>query len=235
MIDLAAFKLSTKRQRQLSYLMELSLVGMLFVGVDRGNGGIVINTAVALAVTQLPPILERDYGIPMDPRLTLWITTAVFLHAFGTVGLPGATSTLYSQVWWWDHMTHALSASVVAAAGYATVRALDEHAEGIRFPGRFIALFILLFVLAFGVLWEILEFVIALAAERLGMPRVLTQYGLEDTMLDIVFNSIGALIVAIWGGAYLGDVSGAIRERLEARNAGGLEHLERQEANEREK
>lgn len=208
---------SQHRQRQLSYLMEIGLIGMLFVGIERGNYGIVINTAVALAVTQLPPLLERDYEIPMDPRLTLWITTAVFLHAFGTVGLPGATATLYSQIWWWDHMTHALSASLVAAAGYATVRALDEHADGVHLPRKFVALFILLFVIAFGVLWEILEFAIALAAEAMGTRAVLTQYGLGDTMLDFVFNSIGALIVALWGGAYLSGVSGAIRERLEAR------------------
>ncbi|SEQ22164.1 hypothetical protein [Natrinema salaciae] len=209
---------SKRRQRQLTYLMELSLVGMLFVGIDRGNAGIVINTGVALLVTQLPPLLERDYEIPMDPRLTLWITTAVFLHAFGTVGLPGATTTLYSQVWWWDHMTHALSASLVAAAGYATVRAFDEHADGVHLPRRFVAVFILLFVIAFGVLWEILEFAIALAADALGTKAVLTQYGLADTMLDFVFNSIGALIVALWGGAYLSDVTGAIRERFESRS-----------------
>jgi len=208
---------SRERQRQLTYLMELGLVGMLFIGIDRGNAGIVVNTAVALIVTQLPPILERDYEIPMDPRLTLWITTAVFLHAFGTVGLPGTTRTLYTQLWWWDHMTHALSASIVAGVGYATVRALHEHADGIHFPRRFVAVFILLFVLAFGVLWEILEFAIALSAEAFGIDAVLTQYGLSDTMLDLVFNSIGGLIVALWGGAYLADVSGAIRDRLEAR------------------
>ncbi|RZV08314.1 hypothetical protein BDK88_3282 [Natrinema hispanicum] len=208
---------SRERQRQLTYLMELGLVGMLFIGIDRGNAGIVVNTAVALVVTQLPPILERDYEIPMDPRLTLWITTAVFLHAFGTVGLPGTTRTLYTQLGWWDHLTHALSASIVAGVGYATVRALHEHANGIHFPRRFVAVFILLFVLAFGVLWEILEFAIALSADAFGIDAVLTQYGLSDTMLDLVFNSIGGLIVALWGGAYLADVSGAIRDRLEAR------------------
>ncbi|QSW98877.1 hypothetical protein [Haloterrigena alkaliphila] len=217
MRNLASRLPSQHRQRQLTHLMEIGLIGMLFVGIERGNGGIVINTGVALLVTQLPPLLERDYEIPMDPRLTLWITTAVFLHAFGTVGLPGATVTLYSQVWWWDHMTHALSASLVAGVGYATVRALHEHADGIYFPRRFVAVFILLFVLAFGVLWEVLEFAIALAADALGMNPVLTQYGLADTMLDFVFNSIGGLIVALWGGAYLTGVSGAIRDRFEAR------------------
>ncbi len=79
-------------------------------------------------------------------------------------------------------------------------------------------MFILLFVLAFGVLWEILEFAIALSAQALGIRAVLTQYGLADTMLDFVFNSIGGLIVALWGGAYLADVTGAIRDRLDARD-----------------
>ncbi|WP_254530354.1 hypothetical protein [Natrinema gelatinilyticum] len=217
MRSLARWLPSPRRQRQLTYLMEVGLVGMLFVGVDRGNAGIVINTAVALAVTQLPAVLERDYEIPMDPRLTLWITTAVFLHAFGVVGLPGGTTTLYTDIWWWDHLTHALSASLVAAAGYATVRAFDEHADGVHLPQRFVAVFILLFVLAFGVLWEILEFAIALSADTFGIDAVLTQYGLGDTMLDFVFNSIGALLVALWGGAYLTDVSGAIRERFDSR------------------
>ncbi|WP_049907003.1 hypothetical protein [Halovivax asiaticus] len=206
---------SQRRQRQLTYLMELSLVGMFFIGIDRGDVGILINTGVAIAVTQLPPILRRDYDIPMDPRLTLWITSAVFLHALGTVGQPGASATFYSQTWWWDHLTHALSASVVAAVGYATVRALHEHAEGIHFPDKFISVFILLFVLAFGVLWEVLEFTIALAAEQFGIEAVLTQYGLEDTMLDLVFNSIGGLLVALWGGVYLSDVVSALRGRFE--------------------
>lgn len=208
---------SERRQRQLTYAMEIGLIGMLFVGIERGNGGIVVNAAIGLAVTQLPPILERDYGIPMDPRLTLWITGAVFLHAFGTVGPPGATRTLYSQVWWWDHATHALSASVVAGAGYATVRAFDEHSDGIYFPRKFVAAFILLFVLAFGVLWEIIEFAVALSAEAIGVDAVLTQYGFDDTMLDLVFDLIGGLVVALWGGAYLTDVSGAIREYLDGR------------------
>jgi len=59
----------------------------------------------------------------MDPALVLWITSAVFLHAVGTVALPGSQS-FYRSLWWWDHMTHMLSSSIVAAGGYAAVREL---------------------------------------------------------------------------------------------------------------
>jgi hypothetical protein len=77
---------SVRHQHQAARLMELALPGIVFVGLDRGNVGIVVNADLALAVTQLPPILEPDYGFSMDPGLVLWITTAVFLHAVGTLG-----------------------------------------------------------------------------------------------------------------------------------------------------
>ena len=208
-----------RRFRQLTHLMELALVGMFFVGLERGHTGILVNTAVALGVTQLVPVLERDVGIPMDPALTLWITAAVFLHALGTVGIPGTElESFYRQVWWWDHMTHALSASVVAAAGYATARAVDLHSEDVYLPPRFMFVFILLLTVAFGVFWEVIEFSIAEVAALTGGAPVLTQYGLGDTLLDLVFDTIGAVVVATWGTAYLSDVVGAITDRFEARS-----------------
>jgi hypothetical protein len=204
------------RQRQITRLLQVVLVGLMFIGFDRGSLGIVVNAAVALGVTYLPAVLERDHNIPMDPALTLWITLAVFLHALGTVGLPGGTP-FYRSIWWWDHLTHTLSSSVVAAAGYATVRAIEEHTESVYLPGRFIAVFILLFVVAFGVFWEVIEFALGGLGSLLGGTSILTQYGLSDTMLDLLFDALGGLIVAIWGGAYLSDVTGALREKLDRR------------------
>jgi len=201
-------------QRRLTRGMQVALVGMFFIGVDRGNTGIIVNTAVALLVTLLPPILERNYGIPMDASLTLWITTAVFLHGLGTVGGPGTDLSFYRTLWWWDHLTHALSSSIVAAAGYATARAVDEHSGAIYLPPRFMFVFILIVVLAFGVFWEVVEFVIGEAAALTGSGSILTQYGLDDTMLDLVFDTVGAVVVAVWGTAYLTDVVGALTERF---------------------
>ena len=197
--------------------MQVVLVGLVFIGLDRGNVGIIANSAIALGVTYLPATLERDYRIPMDARLTLWITTAVFLHALGTVGLPGSQFSFYQSVWWWDHLTHALSSSVVAAAGYATVRAIDLHSEQVTLPPRFIFVFILMFVVAFGVLWEVLEFAVGGLGSLFGGANILTQYGLEDTLLDLVFDIIGGLVVAVWGSAYLSDVVGALVRHLERR------------------
>ena len=137
----------------------------------------------------------------MDSGLVLWITAAVFLHVFGSVGLPGMTGTPYDSTWWYNHLTHALSASIVAAVGCAGVRAIDEHRDDIYLPPRFKFVFILLFVLAFGVFWEMIEFAVSGLGSVTGAESALTQYGLEDTMLDLVFNTIGAIGAAAWGTA----------------------------------
>jgi hypothetical protein len=77
--------------------------------------------------------------------------------------------------------------------------------------------FILLLTVAFGVFWEVIEFAIAEAAAMLGGAPILTQYGLRDTMLDLVFDTVGAVVVATWGTAHLSDVVGAIVDRFETR------------------
>ncbi|WP_434530527.1 hypothetical protein ACODNH_15470 [Haloarcula sp. NS06] len=208
------FSISTATQQRLSRSLSIALIGLFAVGIERGNVGIIVNSGVAIIVTQLPALLERDYGIALDPALTLWITSAAFFHALGTVGLPGAEENFYVTIWWWDHFTHALSSSVVAAVGYTTVRALDEHTDEISIPSRFMFVFLLLFVMAFGVFWEVIEFSITLAASATENDTILTQFGLTDTMLDLVFDTIGAIIVAIWGTAHLTDVVGHVETLL---------------------
>ncbi|MGQ4555309.1 hypothetical protein [Halobellus sp. GM3] len=209
-----ALHVSERRQRQATRAMQAFLVAMLVAGVLLRSGGVVLNAAIGLFVTFLPGVLERDLGLPMDAGLTLWISAAVFLHAVGTLTLP-VVGKPYVNVWWWDHVTHALSASLVAGVGYATTRAVDIHSDSVSLPPRFHFVFILLFVLAFGVLWEVIEFMISLAAARTGTEGVLTQYGLGDSMLDLLFNTAGAILVAIYGSNQLSGVVDALTVRLD--------------------
>jgi len=204
--------ITRRRQRQASRLLQLCLVGFFFVGLDRHSLGIVVNSALGLGVTYLPALLQRDYDIPMDPALVLWITAAVFLHALGTLG-P------YHDVWWWDHVTHTLSASLVAAVGYAAARAVDEHVEELYLPPTFMFAFILLVTVAFGVLWEVIEFAVGGLSTAVGSGAILTQFGLTDTMFDLLFDVLGGVVVAVWGTAYLTDVVAALQRRLDQRSA----------------
>ena len=212
--------LTKHRQSQLVRFLQLVMVSIFSIGLYLGNMGVVVNAAIGLLVTLLPAYLEKNYRFTMDVGLVLWITLAMFLHAFGTLPLPGLEFvSAYSATWWWDHMTHALSSSLVAGVAYAIVRALDEHSEFIYMPAKFLFVFMLMFVMAFGVIWELLEFYISVVSSLLGAETILTQYGLEDTILDLFYNSIGGLLVAIFGSAYLTGVSEQLADRLGAQSA----------------
>ena len=178
--------------RLLVRLLQVTLLGITLLGVVRFNWGLVINAGVSLGVTFLPGILSRDYSVQLNAGVTLWITTAVFLHSVGALG-P------YEWFGWYDSVTHTLSATIVAGAGYASARALAEHDDSLRIPSEFMFVFILVFVLAFGVLWEILEFASGGLASLVGGEAVLAQYGTRDIVLDLVFNTVGALLVATLG------------------------------------
>jgi hypothetical protein len=211
--------LSKKRQAQLVRLMQFGLIGILVAGLWQGNTGIIVNALVGLVVTQLPALLKRDYGITMDVGLVLWITTAMFLHAFGTLQIPGIIDlSAYQSVWWWDHMTHALSSSLIAGVAYATARAIDEYTEGLNLTPRFMFVYLLVFVMAFGVVWELLEFFIGEISRLLAIGKVLTQYGLDDTVADLFYNTMGGLIVAIWGTAHLSGITEQLSGRLALRS-----------------
>lgn len=200
--------ISLHRQMQLVRLMQVVLVGVLGYGVWTLQLPVVTNAVLALVITFIPAVLDRDYHIAVEPGLALWVTSAVFLHALGTAGL-------YDAIGSWDHLTHTLSATVVAAAGYVTLRAVHLHGWEIYLPRWALFAFTVVFVLAMGVIWEILEFFVDQGALRLGIDPVLAQHGIDDTIVDMIFNTLGAIIVATWGTVYLTAVSESLAEQLE--------------------
>ena len=189
--------------------MQAVLVGIVAYGVGFGQPKAITNGTIALLITFVPAAMERRYDLPLDPWLALWITSAVFLHTVGSAGL-------YDQIGWWDHVTHAMSASLIAGVGYTFARAIDIHSDEIHFPHRFFFVYVLVVVLSFGVVWELFEFLLDVAANATGVEMPLAQHGLDDTVRDLIFNSFGALLVAALGQAHLSDVAEIVRDRFAA-------------------
>jgi hypothetical protein len=187
--------------------MQLLLVAMIAYGLVADQPKAITNGTIALLVTFLPALLERNYDLPLDPWLGLWITTAVFLHTLGSTGL-------YLRIVWWDNLTHAVSASLVAGVGYTAARAIDLHDDRIDIPARYAFVYILVVVLAFGVIWELFEFALDVVADATGATMPLAQHGLDDTVRDLMFNSVGALVVALFGQAHLTGFADVVRETV---------------------
>ncbi|MBS3760721.1 hypothetical protein [Halodesulfurarchaeum sp.] len=185
-----------------------TLIGVL-VGYALFVGDLVlfVNGLLGLATTVVPDILDRIGGITFSRAIILWIAIAVLLH---TLGMAGP----YETIWWWDHLTHTLSAALLASFGYAVARALDAHSPHISLPPDFLFLYVFLFTMAAGVLWEVLEFVGRMFARWIGQQPLLVQYGLTDTVLDLLFDGVGALIVGLGGQRWAGHVTETFKSRL---------------------
>ena len=203
---------SERNQKRLTRGMQLALFSLVAYGLIARQPKAIVNGGMALAITFIPALLRRNYDFPLDPWLGLWITTAVFLHTLGSAGL-------YGQIPRWDNLTHAMSATLIAGAGYTVARAIDLHSDDIHIPRQFLFVYIFVVVLSFGVLWELFEFGLDVVADATGLTMPLAQKGLDDTVRDLMFNSLGALLIAVFGQVHLAGVAEALRDRLVERSA----------------
>jgi hypothetical protein len=162
--------------------IRFGIVAIFGAGVRRRNPGAVVNAVFALAATYLPNLLERRYGVEFRPWQRLYAAAAMLAHAVGMLG-P------YDDTWWWDHVTHLLSSTLLSGV----VRAAAERRNQDPRPR------VLGAVAVAGVVWELLEYVIHAVSERLGIDPLLVSYSKRDALLDLVFNLLGAALVLAFG------------------------------------
>lgn len=199
--------LSNERERWLTRGLQVVLLGITGYGIATLQFMAILSGGLGLLVTLLPALLRREYGYTMDPGLVLWITIALVLNAFGFLGL-------YQEYGWYDEITHTLSATLVAGLGYAAFRAFEEHSAEVDVPPAFRSAFIVVFVLAAAVFWELLEFASELLADALGLGPPLVVFGIYDIVTDMIFNTVGAVLVALWGTNHFSGVVAFFSNRL---------------------
>lgn len=184
-----------ERLRLLSRLMQAGMLAVAIGGIATGNLTWLPAAVLSLLVSLIPSLLKRDLQLVLPLELNFLIVLSLFLHVVG--GFSG----LYDQVTGWDHITHAMSASLIGVLGFIVVVTIDKYAQSIHLPRPFLAFFIVMFTMAMGVLWEIVEYVNdVLTGSRL-------QYGLTDTMVDLLFDGFAGFVVGIAGAHYLVHVT----------------------------
>ncbi|MGG4265874.1 hypothetical protein [Peribacillus simplex] len=96
---------------------------------------------------------------------------------------------------WWDTFLHFLSGALLAFTAIALYERLVHRNAGSGISPWFVFLFTLSFSALGGVIWEIYEF----SSDQLfGMT--LQGGGNKDTMTDLIADTVGGLIIAMWAG-----------------------------------
>lgn len=192
--------------RTLTRTAQLVLLGLVAYAVVAGRWGQFVNAALMLVIAVVPDALRYRYDLPRLPLVGLLVAAAPLLHAVGAMG-PYRTVPAFDQV------AHAVSATLVAALGYAVLGAIDAEFDSVTVPPSLRAVFVLIFATSFGVAWETLEFATGLLSTVTGGDQLLAQYGPSDVALDLLFNMVAALLVALWGTAYFERLRRLARRR----------------------
>lgn len=171
-------------------LLALLLGGILaifVVALRRRDYASAINAAGSVALAGLPLLLSAlaplllDTTVTVGHALPLWLAAAGLLHSIGMLG-P------YDTIPWWDVLTHATTAALLAALVYAGLLVVGTStltAGILTVVGTLFA----------GVFWELLELVARDVGRHFDVEPVLVVYGWRDTAGDLVVNVVAAIVV----------------------------------------
>jgi uncharacterized membrane protein YjdF len=145
---------------------------------------------LGLVIAFLPDILRR-YS-----KLILPFTYEVALILFVFMSLvAGEYFNIYGKLLWWDDMLHFISGLVVGYIGLLALHIDDRKKKAVSGPW-FAAVFVFSLVVMSAAVWEIFEF----SVDQFVGGHM--QYGLVDTMMDIIDATAGALIISFMGFMY---------------------------------
>lgn len=175
----------------LSWAMILTMVWVVLAALWSGDWPLAIMATIAVGVSLLPAILQRNYRIMLPWLLELLLVLQLHLHTFWGVWLR-----FYDSHWFWDKLLHLKGTMLVSLVGFLAAYAV--HLSGkVRLTGPILGLFTVVFGNALGAWWEIAEFLVDKTLKKN------TQYGLDNTMIDLINNLLGSLIAAGLGWVYL--------------------------------
>lgn len=177
--------------RWLVRTLQLFLAAAALGGAVGGRADLVVNGVAGLAFTLVPSLMERRWGVAVAPSLVAWLAVAASLHVAGMV------FGLYGQPSRYDDLTHAVSGSVVAAAGFVLVAAWERLIDDLVVPPAFRGVVVLVVVVSGGVAWEVVEFAVSRGV----------QLGLVDTMSDLLYNIAGGVVPVALFRSYLDRVA----------------------------
>ncbi len=171
----------------LSIFVQIGIIILTSYALYIGDARWFWSGVISFGLTMMPHLFKKITDLPFPSVLILWISLAFFFHVLG--GIRG----YYDNVWWWDIFTHTFSASILAFIAFTVLLAFQSSSELIDIPLSLIPIVLILFLLGLSVIWETYEF---LADQIFGTNM---QYGLEDTVFDMIFNSIGAALASLLG------------------------------------
>jgi hypothetical protein len=175
----------TLRRHILAIPLELIMLGGAVVTFAKGDQVHLLASVFTLTVSFLPLILERKLRV----RLPLWLQTMYVGFVFASM-FSGEVFDMYARIWIWDDWMHFASGVLIGLGVVLWMAHLQD--KSLRLPRWLQSYMVIGTAAVFAVIWELAEF----ASD--SVFGTTSQNGdLNDTMLDLLFDTCGAVIVAV--------------------------------------
>ena len=177
-----------------SYLLQFVILVTAFVyGFYYEEWGNALLILGILFLSLLPAIIRRSTRVHLPVEFDLITIVFIFFALY-----LGDLHSYYTYFWWWDVVLHTSSGFLFGIGGFVLIFVLNEERKiHLNLKPAFVAVFGFVFALALGAMWEMLEF---LLDALLGIGW---QPSLDDTMWDLIVDTIGAGIIATLGYFYM--------------------------------
>lgn len=159
-------------------------------------------SVLGVVVMILPSIFSKKLNIVIPSNMmilyVIFLYCAIFL---------GEVRSYYYEVPHWDTILHAFSGAMLGALGFSFVTLLNKTDKiPLNLSPAFVALFAFCFAVTLGVIWEVYEFtfdgVLGLNMQKFMLEdgtMLVGRIALQDTMKDLIVDSIGAALMAALG------------------------------------
>ncbi len=175
----------------ISYIIRTLIIGSFFYAVYSQSWMTALVSGIALIISFAPEFVRAKYSVTLPSELEI-----IFLIFVYASVILGDIIGFYYKFWWWDILLHGISGLALGILGFMIVYALYVE-EKIKAMPFMVALLSFCFAVTLGTIWEIYELAID---QILGLT---TQMGLLDTMIDLILDSLGAIVASVSGYFYV--------------------------------
>ena len=151
---------------------------------------------LGVATCVVPPVLIRKWKWVVPKPIAI----SYYIFLIASV-IFGELFHFYYLIPNWDAYLHVFSGGLLAVAGFSVLYLLGDVQKPLV-----ASLFALFFALSAGLVWEIYEFAVdgflGMNMQKFALKdgtELLGRLALMDTMVDLVVDAVGALVVAVAG------------------------------------
>lgn len=187
------------------------IIRIIMVPADKAVAGerpeseyilMLLQCTAGIIIMFLPGFISKKFSLTIPGVMHIIFVIFMFCAIY-----LGEVRAFFYQFRHWDVLLHGISGVMLGALGFSFVTLLnDAERIPVNLSPLFVSLFAFCFAIMLGVMWEIYEFVfdglLGLNMQKFALEDgtlLVGREALQNTMKDLIVDSIGALIASAMG------------------------------------